>query len=213
MPRFLLQFYHRPNLEEFRGPEVHALLQLNNIDPHACSASFDSRSPFVEFYFESSEVALNFVERGIIVKAAFEVFGEGCSFERTLSSMAERHQRDETSSGDETWSMRVEGIGRSFSKAEQECVRGNFQNIMQECGMLQGRVDLHHPSSQWVIAVEGNEMQGKHKLEEEQEQEQEQGKGQGLVWPFSRNTSKVWLLREVGRSLMRSSVGAHKLNQ
>jgi hypothetical protein len=78
---------------------------------------FDEHSPFAEIQLESAHVAAKLVSRGVLVKAAFEVWGEGTDFDSALQAISRPRATEANSDSlpiNRSWSMQIEGVGSRY---------------------------------------------------------------------------------------------------
>ena len=157
--KFLVIFVHRHL--DFRLAELNALLKLQSLDP---LDSYDQGlwdvyaeeikneepniSPVIVVDLPSFSHAKYLSKRGILIKAVYEIWGEGSSYEKLRESIKKNNiDAKAACSPARSWKLDVVAFGRSFTMDEQRERRLELKAVLP----VQGRVEMKNPDEVFVV--------------------------------------------------------------
>ncbi|XP_024539201.1 tRNA (guanine(10)-N2)-methyltransferase homolog isoform X1 [Selaginella moellendorffii] len=151
---YLCYFLHR--LLDYRIPEVESLAKL-----FGCSGKLQWRqapnhhpdSPFYFVRLPSEDMARSIAKRSVLVKAIFEIWGEGSTYEELRAAVeAFPEEKKRPYLGTEvTFKIIVDTFGKVISSEEQIKLINSFDFIP-----FQGRVQLRDPKEKfWFMETDG----------------------------------------------------------
>lgn len=160
--QFVILFVHRHL--DFRLPELKSLLELQGLDPSKC---FDQSlwsfyeeelnknphpdiSPIIRVDLPSISCAAFLSQRGILVKAVYELWGEGNTYGALKKSLSEADLDESHFNEQSSWKVDVEAFGRCFSIEEQSERREELKSVLP----FRGPVRMRNPDVACVIFEE-----------------------------------------------------------
>ena len=135
--------------QDFRMPELLALADMLGLPANwyePASASFIH--PYLECRFDSGETARRLVERAVMVRSVFEVWGEGATFEELVLSLKQCPAHMTEPFGAQSWCIKTETFG---STTTLEAKRSMFEAL----GFLplRGSINLESPECQLGLLI------------------------------------------------------------
>jgi len=129
--RYLISFLQKH--EDFRLAELNALLKMNGLAPSEVyeQSDYSQVSPYLVVNFPSEVVAAAVCDRGILIKAVMELWGDGPSYE-AASAAAEQLDGafvEPYYRADSSWAIFVDAFGLSLDLAQQAEARSHFRRL------------------------------------------------------------------------------------
>jgi len=138
----------------YRFPEIDSLCVMVGA-PVPCynpACASDEDSAFVEIIVDNEQQGRDIVGRAVLIRALYEIWGSGTTHEELLQSTLEYSKSPSAErylASDQTFSIKVDGFGVSFTKAEQKDIRDKFGIIP-----FKGQVQLAMPQNKFKVFVE-----------------------------------------------------------
>jgi tRNA (guanine10-N2)-methyltransferase len=150
--RALIQFFDGC-WTDFRLAELHALLQLNGVDPASLKLTSDESQldgNFLIVDVPSKEIARKLCERSVLIKTIHELWASGPS----LSAVVDATKTLPVSfiqpylAAENSWSFQCDGFCRKLQPAVKEEFRGRFKPILG----FKGPISINRPAVDlWLI--------------------------------------------------------------
>ncbi|OAD75428.1 hypothetical protein PHYBLDRAFT_132663, partial [Phycomyces blakesleeanus NRRL 1555(-)] len=153
MPQYLVQFaqFH----DEFRLPEFLSLAQLARVKYSYEEGSYSLDSPFFKVELESDEAARKLVERAILIKNIYELWGEGKNYAEVHTMVKENPERW-PAYNEKSFKFSVSGFGSTISVPEQRDIINSFSFLA-----FDGPIDMKNPEVQFGVMEDYGSEAGK----------------------------------------------------
>ncbi|KAI7870041.1 S-adenosyl-L-methionine-dependent methyltransferase [Spinellus fusiger] len=153
MPQYLVQFaqFH----EEFRLAEFLSLARLARINYNYDENSYKASSPFFKVELESDIDAQKLVQRAILIKNIYELWGEGSDYEEVFSMVRETSERWPTYN-ELSFKFTVSAFGSTISVPRQREIINTFSFLGFE-----GPIDMKNPQAHFGVMEDYGALAGK----------------------------------------------------
>ncbi|KAK9710397.1 hypothetical protein K7432_008433 [Basidiobolus ranarum] len=143
MPSYLIQFAQAH--DEFRLPELHSLMKLENITMEYDSTTYDKMSPFLIVTLANDEDAYKLVQRAILIKGIYELWAAGETYEEVHEKLKANSEKWPAYSNC-SFKFTVDAFGGTRSLQEQIEIIETFSFLGFE-----GPIDLKNPKAHFRI--------------------------------------------------------------
>ncbi|ORX80347.1 tRNA guanosine-2'-O-methyltransferase [Basidiobolus meristosporus CBS 931.73] len=143
MPQYLIQFAQAH--DEFRLPELHSLMKLENVHLEYDPVKYDSLSPFLVVNLANDEEAYKLVQRAILIKGIYELWAVGETYEEVHEKLKASQEKWPAYSNC-SFKFTVDAFGGTRSLQEQIDIINTFSFLGFE-----GPIDLKNPQAHFRI--------------------------------------------------------------
>jgi tRNA (guanine10-N2)-methyltransferase len=137
--------------EDFRLPELEAILKMQGLDPASTFSrdAYRKDLPYLVAFFPTEAAAAAVCDRAILIKSVMELWGEAATHDELAAATKDLPAAlvDPHLGVDVSWSVTVDAFGMSMSMERQEEVRAHYRHVA-----FQGPVQCKDPDQMfWVL--------------------------------------------------------------